>query len=264
MINLTTGLKAGLKTLLLGVATAGLLAACGGDDDNFDDRTGTADPVARFIHAAPAGPEFTLQRNGTVVPSATNVGYKYGSQYSDIGTASTTFSLRRASDGTELASSNFNPDRGHKYTVVALPAVTGFELMVIDDPYNKGLLSDDTRLRALNAAPNAQTFDVYLTATNADLAAATPRYASVAYKEVEPASGADSTDIEDGTYRLRITPAGSKTVIFDTTVSVPDNGDFLLVVLPSGATPVTTNAIQVLLVRSDGSADATDELVNQL
>lgn len=125
---------------------------------------------------------------------------------------------------------------------------------------DKSLISDDTRLRVLHAAPNAQAFDVYLTATDADLANASPRYSGVSHKELQPASGADSTDIEDGTYRLRIAPAGSKTVIFDATVSVPDNGDWLLVVLPSDAVPVTTNAIKVLLVRSDDRDDATDEL----
>lgn len=250
----------GFKALLLGAACASLLAACGGDDDNFDDRTGTADPVSRFVHAVRGGPELSLRRNGSAEPTATNVAYKYGSQYHDIDTSSTTFSLRRASDGTELANAVINPNRGHKYTVVALPAVTGFELMVIDDPFDKSLVSDDTRLRVLNAAPNAQTFDVYLTATNADLAAATPRYTGVSYKEMAPASGADSTAIEDGSYRLRITPEGSKTVIFDANVSVPDNGDWLLIVLPSDAVPLTTNAIKVLLLRSDGSSDATDEL----
>ena len=83
----------GFKALLLGAACASLLAACGGDDDNFDDRTGTVDPVSRFVHAVRGGPELSLRRNGSAEPTATNVAYKYGSQYHDIDTSSTTFSM---------------------------------------------------------------------------------------------------------------------------------------------------------------------------
>jgi hypothetical protein len=251
------------RALLLCVASASFLAACGGDDDNFDDRTGLADPKARFVHAIPAGPAVTLQRGGDNEPAATNVDYKYGSQYYNIDTSFASFSLRLVANNNEVATAGFEPRRGHKYTLVALPNGSGgAELMVVDDPYNKSLTSDDARVRVLNAAPNAQTFDVYMTSPAADLAVATPRFTAVAYKEVEPESGADSTEIEEDTYRIRIAPTGSKTVIFDTTVEVPKNGDWLLVVLPDDAAQ-TTNAVRVLLVRADDSVDATDELLNQ-
>ena len=115
----------------------------------------------------------------------------------------------------------------------------------------------------LNAAPNAQTFDVYLTAVGIDLSTTSPGITGVAYKQVAPASGADSIEVGDGTYQLRITPQGSKTVIFNTSVSVPDNADWLLVVLPDDAAAPTPNAVRLLLVRSDDSADATDELLTQ-
>ena len=51
---------------LLGATVClGLLAACGGsDDDSFDDRADVADPKVRFVHAVPGGPNVTLWRNG--------------------------------------------------------------------------------------------------------------------------------------------------------------------------------------------------------
>jgi hypothetical protein len=259
MINLSKSLRA----LLLGIASASLLVGCGGDDDNFDDRTDLADPKVRFVHAIPAGPAVTLERNGTPEAAATNVEYKYGSQYYDVNTSFANFSLRQVSNNNELATAGFDASRGHKYTLVALPRASGAELMVIDDPYNKSLTDDDARVRVLNAAPNAQTFDVYLTAPNAELSTAMPRLSGLAYKEAAPASGADSDEFEGGTYRLRITIEGSKTVIFDNTVILPKNGDWLLVVLPEDAVPPTTNAVQVLVVRADDSVDATDELQHQ-
>jgi Domain of unknown function (DUF4397) len=250
-----------LRLLFAGAASIGLLAACGGsDDDSFDDRADVADPKVRFVHAVPGGPNVTLQRNGSNESGATDMAYKSASQYYDVDTEDYTFSLRTASGDVELDSIEFNADRGNKYTLVALPTDSGAELLNIRDPYNKSVTSDDARLRVLNAAANAQPFDVYVTAADADLAAATPRLADLGFKEVQPESGDDSIDLEQGTYRLRLTPTGSKAVIFNATVSVPEDGDWLLVVLPEDATP---NNVRVLLVRSDDSADATDEIVTE-
>jgi hypothetical protein len=250
-----------LRLLLVGVASIGLLAACGGsDDDSFDDRADVADPKVRFVHAVPGAPNVTLQRNGSNESDATDMAYKSASQYYDVSTEDYTYSLRTATGNVELDRVSFNADRGNKYTLVALPTDSGAELVNIRDPYNKSVTSDDARLRVLNAAVNAQPFDVYVTADDADLTAATPRLVDLGFKEVQPSSGDDSIDLERGTYRLRLTPTGSKSVIFNAVVAVPEDGDWLLVVLPEDATP---NKVRVLLVRSDDSDDATDEIVSE-
>ena len=114
-------------------------------------------------------------------------------------------------------------------------------------------------MRVLNAAANAGSFDVYITAAGADLATATPRISGVGYKQVQPGSGDDSVDIAAGTYQVRLTPAGSKTPFFDATVTAPADADWLLVALPEQATP---NSVRLLLVRSDDSSDATDEITS--
>lgn len=249
------------RLLLLAAVAVGALAACGGsDDDSLDDRADVADPKVRFVHAVPEGPNVTLRRNGVAEVDVTDVPYKFGSQYYDVGTEDYTFSLRTAAGDVELASSTIGTDRGNKYTLVALPSASGVELVSIRDPYNKSVASDDARLRVLNAAANATPFDVYVTAVDADLAAATPGLADVAYKEVMPESGQDSIDVEAGTYRVRLAPTGTKEPFFNATVTVPADGDWLLVVLPESATP---NNVRVLLVRSDDSDDATDEIVTE-
>ncbi len=250
-----------LRLLLAGVACVGLLAACGGsDDDSFDDRADIADPKVRFVHAVPGAPNVTLRRNDTDESGASDMAYKSASQYYDVATENYTFTLRTASTGVELADSNFSADRGNKYTLVALPGDSGVELLAIRDPFNKSVTSDDARVRVLNAAVNAQPFDVYVTGDAADITAATPQLADIGFKEVLPASGADSIELEQGSYRLRLTSAASKTVIFSATVNVPEDGDWLLVVLPEDETP---NNLRVLLVRSDDSDDATDEIISE-
>jgi Domain of unknown function (DUF4397) len=251
-----------LPTLRLIGATLclGLVAACGGsDDDSFDDRADIADPKVRFVHAVPGAPNVTLTRDGTAESGATNVAYKEASQYYDVDTEIYTFVLQTAEGAVELDTAELRADRGNRYTLVALPTDSGVELLGIRDPYNKSVTSDDARLRVLNAAANAPAFDVYVTRADDDLAAETADLADIGYKEVAPDSGADSIDVEGGEYRLRLTLPGDKTAFFDTTVTVPEDGDWLLIALPEDANPYN---VRLLLVRADDSDDATDELVD--
>jgi hypothetical protein len=251
-----------LPTLRLLGATLclGLVAACGGsDDDSFDDRADVADPKVRFVHAVPGAPNVTLTRNGAVETDATNVAYKGASQYYDVDTEIYTFVLRTADGSTELDSAEFRADRGNRYTLVALPTDSGAEMLMIRDPYNKSVTSDDARVRVLNAAVNAPAFDVYVTGLNDDLAVEEADIENLTYKEVAPESGDDSLDLEQGEYRVRLTLPGDKTAFFDVSVTVPEDGDWLLIALPEDDSP---NNVRILLVKADDSDDATDELVN--
>ena len=236
---------------------AALVAACGGSDDNFDDRADVADPKVRFIHAVPLGVSLTLYRDGVARPEATDTSYKFASRYFDVGTGQATWPVRTGT--TALAEVPFDAQRGNKYSIVALPGTSGVELLLINDPYNKGITSNDARVRVVNAALNARNIDIYLTAPQADLAITPPTLGAIAYQGVQPPSGNDSAQLEGGTYRLRITPAGSKTVIFDSPVVLAKNADWLLMAIAASATPGDVN---VLVVQSDVDTQAAVELVS--
>jgi Domain of unknown function (DUF4397) len=251
-----------LRLLLVAFASAGVMVACGGsDDDSLDDRADLADPKIRFVHAVPGAPNVTLQRNGINEASMTDVPYKFASQYVNVGTQDYSFSLRTATANAELTTLALSAARGNKYTLLALPTSSGVEMLAIRDPYNKSLNSNNARLRVMNAAANAVAFDVYVSTPAADLATATANIASVGYKAVKPETGADSISLEAGTYRLRLTPAGSKVAFFNALVTVPTNGDWLLLSLPEVL--ATPNSVRLLLVRSDDNPDATDELTTE-
>jgi hypothetical protein len=113
----------------------------------------------------------------------------------------------------------------------------------------------------VNAAPNAVPFDVYVSTPAADLTTEAADIASLGYKVVKPETGLDSLVLAAGAYRVRLTPAGSKVAFFNAVVTVPANGDWLLLALPEVV--ATPNSVRVLLVRSDDTADATDELVTE-
>lgn len=251
------------KALLSALVLAPLLAACGnGNNDDFDDRVGVAAPRVRFVHVATGGPAVTLHRNENREKDATNIEYKFATQYYDVGTGFNAFSLRTASNDTEISKASLNASRGHKYTVLALLSSSLLELATIDDPYNKSLVSDNARIRFLNTAVNAQNVDVYLTAGTTDLNSVTPILSGISYKAANPPSGANSIDLEAGTYQIRVTAAGTKSPIFSSIVTLAKNVDWLLIALPEKPSSILIpNDIRVLLVRSDDTPDATDEMV---
>jgi hypothetical protein len=248
---------------LLALTPMFLMAACGGGDDSLDDRADVADPKVRVVHAVPLGPNVTLFRNDVAAaPEANGLPYLAATNYFDVPTGTATWSVRTTTGNANIGSQTFDASRGNKYTLVAVPAASSLtEVIAIRDPYNRSLTDDDAYVRVLNAAFNAPDVDVYITGPNDDIATATPNFASIDYRAVEPASGSDSREFPgNNPYRIRVTPAGTKTVVFDSTVNIGNRADWLLTIVPDGITP---NDVKVLRVESDSSSPAV-ELSNSL
>lgn len=255
-----------LRKLLLALAPVLLIAACGGGDeaDDLADRLANADPKVRLVHAGVFSGPLTLSRNGTAWPAASNVAYANASSYFDVPTG--TAEWRVATDGNiNVGTVNVTANRGNRYMFVAVPSfgLTGAELLLITDPYDWGLTTASARVRVLHAAANTLgALDVYFTLNSADISTHTPNFADVGYKTAYPASGANSLDfaVGAGSYTLTITPAGSKTAIFQAPVSLANNADWLVTLLPDSIVP---SDLRVLVVKSDDSA-ATQEIANTL
>lgn len=223
------------KLLLVAIPFAAL-AACGGGDT--EDRLDVADPVVRFVHAAPIAPAVTLYRGTAAQPDASNSVYGFASDYFDVDMAAADWSVKTSSGALNVGSVRIDPQRGTKYTVVALTtSATTHGVYLITDPYNKPLTSDSTRLRLMNASYNAGSLDVYVNAPGTDIATVSPRIAATVFNTAGPASGADSVDIPGGTYQVTITPAGTKAVLFKGQLSFANNKDVLLLTVPDNLLP---------------------------
>lgn len=237
--------------LLLACIPVALIAACGGGDT--EDRLDVADPVVRFVHASALAPNLTLARANVALPEATNVAYKFASNYVDIPMGAADWQVKTAdASATTLGTVPIDPGRGTKYTIVAVPGTpTGTSTYLIVDPYNKPIGSESTRLRIMNAAP--ASVDLYVNAPGADIspASVTPFIAGTAYKTSGPASGSDSLDIQGGTYQATVTAAGTKTVLFRGTIAFNANKDVLLIAVPD------TTGVK-LLMKIEGTAGAVD------
>jgi hypothetical protein len=252
------------RTLLaLAIAPSLIVAACGGSD-GIDDRLGAADPQVRLVHAVPAAPAVSLFRDDQPAPANSNVTgvtYKGASIYFDVSANSHKFEVKTDTTPTvSVGSATFDAHRGNKYTLVALPDTGSLTTLVtLDDPFDRSVVSDNARVRAFGGALNTAPVDVYLTlATVADISAVAPNLPGVGYKQSSPASGADSQEFEAGAYVLRLTAAGTKTVLFRAPITLGKSADLLLVSVPASA---TANDMHVLVVRSDAAAPVT-ELTN--
>ena len=250
------------KLLALALLPALVLAACGGGDDSLDDRLGVSDPKVRLVHAVPGAPNISLFRDNVAQGAeVTNLPYKGASRYFDTSADTRQWDVRTATTpAVTVGSVTFETHRGNKYTLIAVPDAGSLtDVARIDDPFGKGVSSDNARVRVFNAAFNTAGVDVYLTTPGTDIATVGPNFAAVGFKQAVPGSGAESNELEGGTYTLRLTTAGTKTVIFTAAVSLAKNADWLLVPVPASVTP---GDMKVLVVKSDDGAPAV-ELSNQ-
>lgn len=261
--------KSGIAMGLVAAATAMLTACGGGGDDGIDDRLGLNEPQVRVMHVVPADIPVNVYQNGAKT-SLQNIPYKFVARYSDVDDGNQLFSFRTPVNNAEVEIGSVTVDAatGHKYTLAVMPTNppgNGANVVVIDDPYDKGLISDKARVRALNAAANAANIDVYVTAPNADISGMAPTFANVGYAKAIPASGQDSLELEGGDYQIRITTAGTKDVIFNSgQVNLGDNADWLITALPvENLSSVVTNNIKVLVAKANDDSQTAIELTDQ-
>ncbi|MEP7101714.1 MAG: DUF4397 domain-containing protein [Burkholderiales bacterium] len=244
-----------IQKLMLACVPLAVLAGCGGGDT--EDRLDVADPAVRFVDVLQATGPVTLYRGSVAQPDATNADFGFGSNYFDVDVSTADWSVRTSAGAAPLGTVTIDPQRGTKYTVVALgTSATTTGAYLITDPYNKALTSDSTHLRLMNASYNVGTVDLYMNAPGTDITAANvnPLLAATAANTSGPAPGQDSVDIPGGSYQLTVTAAGTKTILFRGQVSFASNQDLLLFTVPGATSPT---AIRVLL-KSAGTQGTTE------
>ena len=254
-----------IRNLAAFAGAACLLAACGGSGD-VGKEVGLQKPEVRFVNAVPiapngsAAPSLDLFVNGSTLSGQTNVPYKGVTNFANIGTGSTqvSYGITGSSASSALASGTF-PDvaNGHEYTVIALPSITasdGYGIGLIDDPFDKGLLSNDARVRSFNASPNAADVDIYIVPPGTtSLAGYSPTMAGVSYGNAVPASGQDSLYFSGGNYMAIVTVAGTTAPIYESAqFSLANNADWLISTVPAGGVASTLQPGQIHLLVAQG------------
>ena len=191
-------------TLALALLATFALAACNDDEDVTGPVT-TAQ--LRVVHASPDAPNVDVLLDNA--PVLTNVAYKVASSYLEVPSGSRNLKVRATGTSTVVIDQNGTLDQNGFYTVLATGRVASIAPLVLTDDQTSPA-SGKIRLRLVHASPTAGNVDIYVTAPTADIATATPTLANVAFR-----AASNYLEVPAGTYRVRITPAGTKTVAID-------------------------------------------------
>jgi hypothetical protein len=184
---------------------ASLLGIACSDDDNSGP---AAESRVRVVHASPDAPAVDVLVDGTRVLS--DVPYAAASDYLTVDAGSRNLKVNAAGTSTSVIDANVTLADGADYTVFASGLVADIEPIVATDD-NAAPASGNIKLRVIHGAPGAPAVDVYVTTPGADLATATATLSHVAFGAVS-----DYIEAAAGTYEVRVTPAGTKTVVIDT------------------------------------------------
>jgi hypothetical protein len=179
------------------------MAAC--DDDDPVAPAGEAN--VRVVHASPDAPSVDVLVDDA--PVLTNVPFKAASDYLAVPSGSRNLKVRVTGTTTIVINADATVTDGMAYTVLATgPAASIAPLVLEDNLANPA--AGNIKLRLVHASPAAGNVDIYVTAPNADIAPLQPTLANVPFRGSSP-----YIEVPAGTYRVRITPVGTKTVAID-------------------------------------------------
>ncbi len=227
------------KRHLLGLLAALPLAwmtACGGGGDNGNDAN------VRLVNASPGYASLDLYVAET--KEISDVAYGTGSDYTGVKSGDSVENVFTSSGSTtELLNQTRSLGSGKKYTFLAYGWAGALKSVYFTDD-ESAADSGKTKVGAYNGAVGAGSVDIYLTGEDESLESAEPIHAAVA----ESSSGSSGyVSVTSGTYRLRITAAGSTDdVRLDVSGVTINSTEVLTLVTTPGTGGVLVNAIGVV------------------
>lgn len=193
-----------LKTKLAAALVAALaITAC--DDDDPVAPVATAD--VRVVHASPDAPNVDVLVDNSVALS--NVAYRAASAYLDVPSGTRNLKVRAAGTSNVVINADVPLVAGNAYTVLATGRVASIAPLVLQDNLTLPA-SGNIKLRLVHGSPTAGNVDIYVTAPTADITNIQPTLQNVPFR-----AASQYLEVPAGTYRVRITPTGTKTVAID-------------------------------------------------
>ncbi len=225
------------------LAAGALLAACGGGAD-------TTKAQIRLVNAS--GGYAALDMSIDDSRRFTGVAYGASASYVEADPAKMATTISRPGAATALVSLTPAVSKNKSFTVLAYGGEGALKTLVLDDNTG-GPASGKTLLRVVNGAPDAPSVDVYITGSAESLTDAVPLQSAAAVG----ATGGFAT-VNSGTWRLRITGAGSKTdVRLDASGLVLGSEQVTTLVVTPGRGGVLVNALLLVDRGSIARADST-------
>ena len=178
----------------------------------------------RVVHDSPDAPSVDIVVNGNFdAPLVEDLAYPVATPYVDVPTDDYNVKVAAANTQTVVIDANLSLAAGKVYTVMAVNFLASIEPLVFED--NTRRVATEAKVRLIHGSPSAGNVDIYVTAPDADITAAEPAFEAVPFK-----AETGFVSLTPGNYRLRITPAGTKTVAIDSgTLSLAGGGIYTAV-----------------------------------
>lgn len=192
--------------LLLVMLTAFVLPACNDDDDHDP---GANQAQVRVLHASPDAPAVNVLVNGASVLE--NVDFGQGSAILNVDAGLNSIQVDGIlpdATATVIGPVELDLTADTRYDIIAVNTVDMIEPLVVTAP-GADVAGNMVRVQVVHAAANAPGVDVYVTAPAADIMTADPLGAFAFKGSLGP------VEVPAGDYQIRVTPEGSKTVVYD-------------------------------------------------
>ncbi len=235
---------------------AGAIAVSACSDSDNDDHPFVPPPAAqaevRITHASPDAPRVNVYVDGAL--ALEGVDYKQSSGIITRAAGAVEVEVRGIlADGSEttvIGPAQLDLAENTRTDVVAINNVAMIEPKLITDDDIAAVAG--VELRVLHAAPAVANVDIYVTGPDDAIAAVAPVQAGFG-------DAAGPLALEANTnYRVRITPEGSATVVYDSgTLSFPEGTDLLLIAVEN-TTGIGSNPVNLLAVGPDSASEVYD------
>ncbi|HEX3633851.1 MAG TPA: DUF4397 domain-containing protein [Casimicrobiaceae bacterium] len=229
--------------------TSVILTGCGKNNNN------SSNAQMRVVNAFSQANALDVSVNSK--PVVSGLPFQSMSQYADVDSGSQITIVGVTGASTALINTTYNLGSNTKYSYVIYGPQTAVAAQLLADSFNDpgdGFFS----VRLVNAAPGPGALDLYLTAPGADLTATAPAVANIPYS-----SASLFVPVTKGTnFEIRITPAGTKDVIYDgAPQTFAEHSGATVVALGKGSGKL----VNVILLREDdaGSGTLIDNLLTQ-
>jgi len=207
----------------------------------------------RVINLMTDAPSIDVQVNGS--PAFSAVAFQSFTGYQSFDNQTTSFSVSVTGSATPLISFSIPLAGEEPYTLVVM-GTTGFPSATLLAEVANAPSNGNIQLAVFNAAINQPTIDIYVTAPGVDIGTVGPNYSYVRYNGVSL-----NLAFSPSTYQIRVTPAGTKTVIYDSGGSALTPNVALTLIMYSKGSGVLVNA-QVL--QSQGPGVILDSIFAQI
>lgn len=228
------------NNLIVGSVMASLLmlTGCGSDNDpgfNSTDPRVPETSMLRVVHASPDAPKVDVLAGGSILNGLENVDYQVASGVFTVNATVYPVTVNAKTPGGDVevlsASLTANADALTSVLAVGSVAADTLEILALATMPDADV-AGTTQLQVVHAAPLAPTVDIHVTAPDVTTLSSATVLATAAYKD---ATGLVS--VASGDYRIRITPAGSDTVVFDSGTVALASEELLLIAATQNVGP---------------------------